>query len=168
MSVDGYISTPDDDLSWLEQVQLEGEDYGYSDMQNRCDTYIVGRKTYDVVCSLCGGTFPQSELFECYVITREERPPENGVLFYNGDVDDLIASLKEKEGKDIYCDGGGQVIQLLMKQHLIDEYIISVIPTFLGDGKRLFIGETPPQNLTLMGAEAYKSGLVQLKYKRFN
>jgi dihydrofolate reductase len=31
MSVDGYIATHDDDLSFLSMVEKEGEDYGYGE-----------------------------------------------------------------------------------------------------------------------------------------
>lgn len=166
MSLDGFIATKADDLSWLSVVEKEGLDYGYGAMMERTDTYIVGRKTYDVVLGLTGGQFPQANMFDCYIITREEREPENGVTFYNGDLSGLISNLKSQGGKDIYCDGGGQIVKLLMEQNLIDEYIISVIPVLLGDGKRLFIGETPKVDLHLVKSESFETGLVQLHYAR--
>jgi len=164
MSLDGFIATNDDDLSWLSMVEKEGEDYGYNTLQSRIDTYIVGRKTYDIILKLTGGKFPQSELYNCYVITRQERKNEDGVTFYNGKIEDLISRLKNEEGKDIYCDGGGQIVKLLMEKNLIDEYIISVIPTILGDGKRLFIGETGKINLEAKPPQYFDTGLVQLHY----
>jgi dihydrofolate reductase len=140
MSLDGFIADENDDLSWLSAVEKEGEDYGYNAMQERSDTYIVGRKTYEMVLQLTGGMFPQSKMYKCYVITRQTRERENGVTFFNGEIEWLITKLKREEGKDIYCDGGGEIVKLLMQKNLIDEYIISVIPTILGNGKRLFIG----------------------------
>jgi dihydrofolate reductase len=98
------------------------------------------------------------------VITRQHRVSENGVTFYNGEIDELINGLKKEEGKNIYCDGGGQIVKLLMEKNLIDEYIVSVIPIVLGDGKRLFIGETPRINLKAMPSKQFESGLVQLHY----
>ena len=94
MSLDGFIATEDDDLSWLSVVEKEGEDYGYNKHKAHCDTYIVGRSTYDVVLKLTGGIFPQADQFDCYVITRQQRESENGVTFYNGNIEDLIAELK--------------------------------------------------------------------------
>ncbi len=166
MSLDGFIATEDDDLSWLSAVEKEGEDYGYISFMETVDTYIVGRKTYDVVMKLTGGVFPQAEMFNCYVLTREKREPENGVTFYNGDIETLISNLKATEGKNIYCDGGGQIVQLLMEKDLIDEYIISVIPVILGNGKRLFLGNTPFINLKALPPQAYDSGLIQLRYQK--
>ncbi len=166
MSLDGFIATEDDDLSWLSIVEKEGEDYGYTQFTERVDTYIVGKKTYDVILKLTGGVFPQAEQYKCYVITRQERACENGVTFYNGDMEALITQLKNEPGKDIYCDGGGQIVKLLMAKNLIDEYIVSVIPIILGDGKRLFLGGTNQINLKALPSKDFDSGLVQLHYVR--
>jgi dihydrofolate reductase len=45
MSLDGYIAKPNDDLSFLSLVQMEGEDYGYEKFINTVDKVIMGRKT---------------------------------------------------------------------------------------------------------------------------
>jgi dihydrofolate reductase len=166
MSLDGFIATREDDLSWLSQVETEGEDYGYGEMLQRCDAYLIGRKTYEVVLGISGGEFPQAAMFDCYVLTRQRRMNENGIKFYNGAIKALLQSLQSLQGKDIYCDGGGEIVQLLMAENLIDEYIISVIPTILGDGKRLFNGEVAPINVRLKNSQQYASGLVQLRYEK--
>ena len=168
MSLDGFIATKDHDLSWLSVVERPGEDYGYDKLNASVDTYIVGKKTYDVVLQLAGGEFPAAKQHTCYVITREAREPENGVTFYNGDLETLLTSLQSEPGKHIYCDGGSQIVKLLMEKNLIDEYIISVIPTILGDGIRLFLGEVPAIQLELLDTKKYESGLVQLHYKRIH
>ena len=166
MSLDGFIATKDDDLSWLSMVEKEGEDYGYFSFTDSVDTYIVGRQTYDTVLKLTGGKFPQAEQFDCYVITRQERQNENGITFYNGDIEDLIYRLKKEKGKNIYCDGGGQIVKLLMEKNLIDEYIVSIIPIILGDGKRLFLGETERIKLKAKSSKKFDTGLIQLHYEK--
>jgi dihydrofolate reductase len=166
MSVDGFLATKDDDLSWLSIVEKEGEDYGYGALTASVDTYIVGRKTYEVVLNLTNGVFSQADQYDCYVITREERKPENGITFYNGDMETLIHELKQKEGGNIYCDGGGQIVKLLMEKNLIDKYIISVIPVMLGDGKRLFLGGNDKIRLKAQSSKYFDTGLVQLIYEK--
>jgi dihydrofolate reductase len=166
MSIDGFIATKDDDISWLSMVDREGEDYGYVSFSKTVKSYIVGRKSYDKVVSMVN-EFPPAKQFECYVISRTRSGKENGVTFYNGDISTLVTELKKNsEGKNIYCDGGGEIVKLLMDRQLIDEYIISIIPTVLGDGKRLFLGETLSQTLRLTDVTKYESGLVQLRYER--
>jgi len=164
MSLDGFIATKNDDISWLSIVEKKGEDYGYEDFNKTIDTYIVGNTTYEKILELTGGIFPQATDKTCYVITRKEKTNENGVLFYNGAMDTLINDLKKEVGKNIYCDGGSEIVKLLMDKNLIDEYRISIIPIILGDGKRLFKGGTPYQNLKLQQLKSYETGLVHLHY----
>ena len=166
MSVDGFLATKDNDLSWLSIVEKEGEDYGYGAFTNQVDTYIVGRKTYDIIKGLLGGDFPQAKQYECYVITRQSLENDDGVQFYNGDISELIARLKAKSGGHIYCDGGAEIVQMLMKQNLIDEYIISVIPIMLGEGIRLFKGGIDKISLKAKPSTYFESGLVQLHYEK--
>ena len=165
MSLDGFIATTDDDIDWLSIVDRKGEDYGYSDFKRDVHHYVVGRKTYDKVLRMMG-SFPPATEFNCYVLSRKKSGKENGVTFYNGDVSALVLDLKKDSVKNIYCDGGGEVVRLLMERDLIDEYIISIIPHILGEGKRLFIGGVAPQNISLVSTKQYESGLVQMKYQR--
>lgn len=164
MSLDGYIAAPNDDLSFLSKVEHPGEDYGYAQFTEQVDTYIVGRKTYDVVHAMMGH-FPPAQQYNCYVLTRQQREKQDGVTFYSGDIGELLQELQNTPGKHIYCDGGGEIVHLLMQRNLIDEYIVSIIPTILGDGKRLFLGGTPPIGLQAQPPTYYPStGLVQLRY----
>ena len=163
-SLDGYIAKSDDDISWLPMVEAEGEDYGYYDFIATVDTVILGRRTYDKVLSMDVG-IPHADK-ECYVITHTPRPPEGNITFYTGNLKELVTSLKAKEGGTIFCDGGAQVIAELLKDKLVDEFIISIIPILLGDGIRLFKEGLPEQQLEFVSSKGFKSGLVQLHYKR--
>ncbi len=164
MSLDGFIATKDDDISWLDTIDHGENDYGYTKFSSTIDKYVVGRKTYDLVMNLVG-EFAQAKEYDCYIISRSKSGVENGVTFYNGNIKELIDRLKSEGGKNIYCDGGGEIVKELMKDNLIDEYIISIIPIVLGDGKRLFAGGVPKQNMELIKSKAYDNGLVQIHYK---
>ena len=166
MSLDGYLATKEDDLSFLSIVEREGEDYGYAQFTESVDTYIVGRKTYDVIKELMNGSFPQSKQFNCYVITKQKREPEDGITFYSGSLIELIANLKSTPGKHIYCDGGSEIVTELLKHQLIDEFVISIIPILIGKGKRLFKEIDQTQELRLINTQSFPSGLVQLYYSK--
>src|SRR5690606_9489899 len=131
-SLDGYIAKPNDDLSFLKIVEKEGEDYGYAQFTDTIDTIILGRKTYDYVLKEIGPSHYDNGQRDVYVITRTERPSIDRTTFYSGELTGLVNRLKSEKGKNIYCDGGAEIINELMKHDLIDEYIISVIPIFLG------------------------------------
>jgi dihydrofolate reductase len=162
-SLDGYIAKPNDDLSFLKVVQVEGEDYGYSEFINSIDTVIIGRKTFDWVCKEISG-FPHPDK-NTYVITKTARPDKDKTKFYTGNLKDLVFQLKQKEGKNIFCDGGAEVITMLLKDNLIDEMIISIIPILLGGGTKLFKEGWSEKKLKLISTKSYNSGLVQVYYK---
>lgn len=165
-SLDGYIAKPNDDLSFLKLVEKEGEDYGYAAFTSIIDTIILGRKTYDWVLKSIGTSHYDNGERDVYVITRTERPNVGKTIFYTGDLSELVKQLKSKEGKHIYCDGGAEVINELLKADLIDEMIISVIPVLLGNGTRLFKDGRTEQQLELVNTKSFDTGLVQLHYRR--
>lgn len=161
MSLDGYIAERDGDISFLSKVEKEGEDYGYADFIKTIDTIIVGRKTYDKILSI-GFKYPDDK--EVYIITRDEKPYHQRLKFYSGSLKNLISEIKIKEGKNIFCDGGSEIINQLLIDNLIDEFIISVIPIILGDGIPLFKNKNLKLNLKLINCQKFDTGLVQLHY----
>jgi dihydrofolate reductase len=163
-SLDGYIAQPNDDLSFLSIVEQEGQDYGYADFVKTVDAVIVGRKTYDKVISM-GFDFPHADK-DAYIITRTARPNIGSVKFYTDDLKSLIDKLKSENGKNIFCDGGAEIVNELLKNNLIDEFIISVIPILVGNGTKLFKDGRPEQKLELVSVKSFDKGLTQLHYKR--
>lgn len=162
MSLDGFIARPDGDISFLDEMNQEGEDYGYSTFIETVDTVILGRKTYDKIESM-GLELPYGER-EVIVLTRAPKPATKGVSFYSGNLDDLVSSLQSKPGKNIYCDGGGETIQQLLKTQRIDEITVSIVPVLLGEGIRLFGGLIQEQKLKLNTSRSFTKGLTQLHY----
>mgnify|MGYP000157891154 CR=1 FL=1 len=72
--------------------------------------------------------------------------------------------VKKLLGKNIFVDGGSVLINSLLKEHCIDQIIVSVIPVLLGNGIRLFESGNPVSGLKLVSAKSFPSGLVQLNY----
>ncbi len=165
-SLDGYIAKPDDDLSFLKPVEKEGEDYGYAAFMDTIDTIILGRKTYDYVVREIGVSHYDNGKRKVYVITRTARPDTGNTTFYTGDLAGLVHRLKAENGKNIFCDGGAEIIHELLKHDLIDEFIISTVPVLVGNGTRLFKDGRPEQSLELVKVEAFDTGLVQLRYRK--
>lgn len=164
MSLDGYIAKSDGDLGFLSIVEMHGEDYGYADFINTVDTVIVGRKTYDKVISM-GFSAPYEDK-DVYIITRTLRPSVGSVKFYSESLKDLIVNLRSRVGKNIFVDGGAEIVNALLYDNLIDEFYISVIPVFLGSGISLFKNGRPEIGLKLIDSKHFEKGLVQLHYIR--
>lgn len=126
MSIDGFIARPDGNISFLSQVEQEGEDYGYSSFIETVDTVILGRKTYDKIHSM-GFDLPYGER-KVYVLTRNLHPSTEKITYYSGNVTELISSLKSQTGKHIYCDGGAETVQRLLQEDLIDNSLFLLFP----------------------------------------
>lgn len=162
-SLDGYIAGVNDELDFLKSVEELNEDYGYNEFLSTVDFVVMGRRTYDKILTLAPD-FPVDDK-KYFILSKTERAPKANVTFYNGDVEQLIDSLKGDNNKHVFVDGGAEIVHLLLKKRLIDEIILSVIPVLLGAGIRLFKGGEPEQALQLLSADKYKKGLVQLHYK---
>lgn len=163
-SLDGYIAAPGDDLGFLAKVEKKGEDYGYADFIAGVDTVIVGRRTYDWVMQHAPA-FSYSDK-ETYIVTRTPRESIGSMHFFTGDLGQLVTSLKAKPGKTIFCDGGAQVVDELLRLGVIDEFVISIIPTLIGGGTRLFKDGGPGADVQFVDAKTFDTGLVQLRYQR--
>lgn len=162
-SIDGYIAKPNDDISFLSVVEKEGEDYGYTEFINTIDTVLLGRRTYDKVMTLVP-EFPHADK-ECYVITRIPKESIGNVNFYTGDLRALVEELKSLQGKNIFVDGGAQLVNELLRLQLIDEMVISYIPVVLGEGIKLFQNNLPETKWKLVSTKSFGTGLVQVKYE---
>ena len=164
MSLDGFIAKPNDDLSFLSIVEKDGEDYGYGAFTATIDTVIIGRKTYDWVVKAVG-SFPHKDT-QTYVITLAVKPQEGKITFYNGSLQALVKDLRSKPGKNIFVDGGAEIVNELIKDGLIDEFYLSIIPIILGEGVRLFQEHGHEQRLRLESLKQFETGLAQLHYTR--
>lgn len=159
-SLDGYIADGNGNISFLSLVENPPEDYGYKEFVDSIDTVIMGRKTYDKILSF-GIEFPHKNK-KCFVISKSKTGSNQNVDFYNGNLNELIERIRKNPGKNIYCDGGAEMVHELMKVQLIDQYIISIIPILLGNGTHLFKSGFMQQELNLRKTLSYPSGLVQL------
>lgn len=163
MSIDGYIAKEDGDIGWLSIVDSPPEDYGYEDFVKNIDTVIMGRKTYEKVLSF-GIEFPHKGR-KCYVLSRTKTGSDKNVEYFSN-IEGLISDLRSRSGKDIFIDGGAEIVNELLRFEIIDEMIISVIPILLGNGIRLFKDNRPESILKLKSVTEYKTGLVKLWYEK--
>jgi len=163
MSLDGYIAKEDDNIDFLSLVQTPGEDFGYADFTSGIDTVIWGRKTYDKVLSF-GVEFPHADK-KVWVFSKSRSGKDEHVEYFN-DMPALITQLRQQPGKDIYCDGGAEVVHELLRYSLLDRLVVSVIPHLLGSGISLFKNGRIEQSLTLKKSVSFPSGLVQLWYDK--
>ena len=163
MSLDGYIADSSGGVGWLAgQGEEIGED-GYTGFIEQVDTVILGWNTYHQIVTELS---PEQWVYQgltSYVLTHRAMPSTPSIRFVAEEPCSLVERLRRQPGKDIWICGGSGVIQPLIRAGLIEEYIISVIPTLLGSGLRLF-GETGGEvKLKLLQAKS-SNGIVELRY----
>ncbi|KAA0550390.1 dihydrofolate reductase [Bacillus sp. BGMRC 2118] len=162
-SLDGYIATVEDSLEWLFNVEGEG-DSGYSEFYETVDTIILGRRTYDWIMEHENGNFPYKNK-QCYVFSENISGQTEFVQFVNEDVAQFTKFLKDKPGGKIWIVGGGKLLQDFVKENLIDEYLITVAPSIIGDGIPLFKQGDYEVDLILRDVKQYNQ-FVQLTYEK--
>lgn len=77
-----------------------------------------------------------------------------------------VQKIKAQKGGDIVIYGSGSVIRRLTELGLIDEYVLAVVPTFLGRGKSMVEGLQSRLPLQLADHSAFPSGTAILRYSR--
>ena len=163
-SADGYIARPDGDLEWLTTRPAPKGFYGIGKFMNSIDTKLFGRKTFDISVEM-GAKFDTNT--RNYVFSR--RPPPAsvppGVEFVSEAVGAFARRLRTGQGKDIWMMGGGEIITSFLEEGAIDEFIISVIPTFIGEGIPLLAHRRQHVPLALRSVRRFSDGVVQLHYK---
>ncbi len=129
---------------------------------------LLGRKTFEI----WEGYWPQHEKVwpgindvTKYVLsgTMKKSDWKNSV-FFNSLAD--IVKLKNSTGSDIQVWGSGELIQLLLKNDLVDELWLMIHPLTLGNGKKLFEGGPIPAAFTLIESTVSPSGVIIANYKR--
>jgi dihydrofolate reductase len=88
-----------------------------------------------------------------------------GVQFVNDAIGPFVRRLREQSGKDIWLMGGGDLIASFLDEQAIDEFFISVVPVFIGDGIPLIARRHRHVPLTLVSIERFEDGLAQLHYR---
>src|SRR5258705_1943809 len=163
-SADGYIARPDHDLEWLTSRPAPEGFYGMNAFMKSIDTLLLGRKTYEVSLSL-GGKFDSKT--RTIVFSHRAAPPDAppGVEFVNSAIGAIVSGLREQPGKDIWLMGGGELIASFLDENAIDEFVISVIPVFIGDGIPLIARRHRHVPLDLHSIDRFEDGVVQLHYR---
>ena len=98
----------------------------------------MGRKTYDQALDMGGGGFGGSHR-KTYVFSHSQPPGErDGVTFVNESPKSFIEKLQKGPGKNIWQMGGGELARDFLKDEVIDELYIGMVPLLIGEGRPLF------------------------------
>ena len=164
ISLNGKIARNDGSVNWLHEVpNPDRSDYGYQDFYDSIGITLQGYTTYKQILDW-GIEFPYAGK-KNYVFTRKQDLEDTEhVEFMCGDPASFVKGLKEQEGQDIWLIGGAQICTLLVREDLVDELIIFVMPLVLSSGMDLF--DTLPADvpLKLQKTKPYPGGVIELHY----
>jgi len=162
ISLDGYIARADGSVDFL----FMPKDYSMGPFFATIDTALMGRKTYDVALKMGGGSYNDSGL-RSYVFSHSQRPGERGgVTFVNESPKTFVEKLRKSPGKNIWLMGGGELVRDFLKEDLVDELYIGVVPVLIGEGLPLFPPGFPQREFSLLENKTFSKGMIALKYTR--
>jgi len=165
-SIDGYIARKDGNIDWLMEIpNPENSDYGFSSFIDRMDGILMGRNTFEVVCSF--DEWPYTKPVFVLSNTLREIPEKSRgkAEVVSGNLPEIVDSLKLKGFHNLYIDGG-KTIQGFLQEDLIDELVITRIPVILGSGIPLFADTGMELKLDLVSTEILNKDLVKSTYRR--
>lgn len=164
MSLDGFIATKDGGVEWLDPFNDTGDDYGFNDLISSIDINIQGANTYRQVLGF-DVDYPYKS--KTFVVANQELsvPAGADVEFHSGDLSKLVIKAKKEAKKDIWLIGGANLVQQFIKEDLVDEMVISLMPVLIGEGIQLVGNTGTPKNLELAAVEEFKAGVLNLRYK---
>jgi dihydrofolate reductase len=161
-SIDGYIADQNGNVDWLPQPTEVAEDFGYESLLERIKIIIMGSKSYEQILTFGDWTWKDKETY--VFSSKSSKAPCDNIFFEHSMAADFITKLKlAKPEKDVWLLGGAQLIKSFANDKLIDECVITVIPTKLGQGISL---ELPYEDFKLLRCQKFKSEIVQNFYEK--
>ncbi len=166
-SIDGYIADKDGGIDWLHSVPNPNNlDMGYSELLSRIDAILMGRNTFEMVCSFDIEWPYKKPVF--VMSTSLNTIPEkykNQVALVKGTLTKILEQIHSKGYLKLYIDGG-KTIQSFLQEDLIDELILTTIPIVLGGGVPLFADLPKPLTMEHVKSEVFLNALTQDTYHR--
>jgi dihydrofolate reductase len=177
ITLDGVMQAPggpEEDLSngfeyggWTAPyAEDNGSEFFQKNMQPA--EYLLGRKTFDIFSSYWpkhADEWPGINIGMKYVISSRQQKSDWENTTFIKNLED-IKKLKASEGPDLNVWGSGNLIQLLLKNDLVDELRLVTYPLTLGQGQRLLAEGTIPAAFSLAESTITPSGLIMANYKR--
>lgn len=166
-SLDGYIADKNGNLDWLHSTpNPEGDDLGFHDFMNRIDALVMGRNTFETVCGFdCEWPYSKPVFVISNSLTSIPDGYQDKAFLVSGELKGILAEINGKGFNELYIDGG-KTIQSFMAKDLIDELIITTIPTVLGGGAPLFGELTSPLKFELKSSEVLLDAIVKNHFIR--
>ena len=171
-SLDGFIARKDGSVDWLETSDhfAGGATMDAAFIEaflKTIDCYVMGSRTYETAFGFeakgLGWSYGDKPTF---VLTHRDLPrTRTSVAFYEGDLEQFVNARLRTAFRSIWFVGGGAVCAECLRLGLADEVRYSILPILIGDGIPFFGKVAKDVALHLAEAQAYESGIVELRYE---
>lgn len=179
ITLDGVIQAPggpDEDTSggfeyggWITPYSSEELGMALRRQMNKPFDLLLGRKTYEIWAPYWpqhADIWPNADAATKYVasnsLTSGEWQPS---VFISGNIAEKVTKIKQQQGPDLHVWGSGQLIQTLLKHHLIDTFWLMIYPITLGGGKRLFADGTLPAAFKVTESKVTSNAVIIVNYE---
>ena len=175
VTVDGYFTDANGDISWAKQNPDPEFDEFVSDNASGGGVLLFGRITYDMMA----GYWPTAAARESDPVVAEGMNKLPKVVFsrtldkaswsntkvVKGDIAAEVRKMKNEPGDDMVIMGSGTIVSQMAQHGLVDEYQLVVYPVVLGKGRTMFDGLEDQLSLKLTKTRAFGNGNVLLCYQ---
>ena len=171
-SLDGFIARKDGRVDWMETADefAEGANMDPEFVEaflKTIDCYVMGSRTYEMALRFeaqgMGWAYGDKPTF---VLTSRELPrTRETVEFHSGDLAQFVNGRLRPAFRSIWFVGGGVVSGECLRLGLADEVRYSILPVLIGNGISFFEKLDRDVALHLAEVQAYKNGMVELRYE---
>ncbi|MCD4694524.1 dihydrofolate reductase family protein [bacterium] len=163
-SVNGFIARRDGDEDFLPSENWKQMIFYIKEHGN----LIWGRKTYEAVVSWGDKYVESLKNFPIIIVSKSKKAFSESNITVCSSPEEAVEIAKSKNYKKALLSGGSSLNTSFIKANLVDEIIISINPTILADGIKLFSESDFEIKLELKKVDELSSGIVQLRYSVIN
>jgi dihydrofolate reductase len=176
VSLDGFVAGPNGEMNW---IKVDDQMFTFvKTFTDNADTAMYGRTTWKMMDNYwpAAGDKPNASAHD-----REHSVWYNSVekivlsntmkgqsadktIFIGGDIIEQVKQLREKNGKDILIFGSPSVVRTLMKENLINDYVLFVNPVILGQGISMFSKSDNKIELIHRTTKEFSCGVTALHF----
>jgi dihydrofolate reductase len=177
MSLDGFVAGPNGEMDWIRLDDALFDEVGK--LTDGADTALYGRITYQMMESYWPTaaeqpTATRHDIEHANWVNKASKIVFSKTLkktswantkIIHDQVEEQMKELLQQPGKKLLMIGSPSMAQTFMQFGMIDEYYINVNPVILGRGILLFKNSGNRNNLKLLEAKTFGSGVVMLHYE---
>jgi len=174
VTLDGYFTGPNGDLSWAHKDDPEWREFTAGNASGN-GTLLFGRVTYEMMASF----WPSPQAKQQFPKVSDGMNRHSKVVFsrtldkvswsntrlVKTDLAGEVRRMKLQDGPGIVILGSGTIIAQLTQEGLIDEYQVVLNPIVIGKGRTMFEGVKRNVNLKLTNERRFGNGNVLLTYE---